>query len=72
MRVVREVETCFGVGGAPVGIDLERANFPVGWNRADHEEHQDQAGEEQEKPKPATPATVFVITLGHRDVRRGR
>ena len=70
MRVVREVETCFGVGGAPVGIDLERTNFPVGRNRADHEEHQDQAGEEQEESNLATPATVPFITRGHRDVRR--
>jgi hypothetical protein len=72
VRIISEVETGFGVGGTAARIDLERTNFPVGWNRAHHEEDQDQPGEEQEESSLATTPTVFVITRGHCDVRRGR
>jgi hypothetical protein len=68
VRVVREVETRLLVGRVTAGIDLERTDLPVGGNRLDQEEHQDQGAEEQDESKPPAAATV-VITRGHRDRR---
>jgi hypothetical protein len=60
VRVVGEVKTRLGVGGAAAGVDPERTDFPVGWNRTDQEEDQDQAEEEQEESKPPAPAAILV------------
>jgi hypothetical protein len=61
VRVVREVETRFGVRGAPAGIDLEGTDLPVGGNRANHEEDQDQAENEQQESKAPAPAAFFRV-----------
>lgn len=66
MRVVREVETRFGVRGTPADIEPEGTNFPVRGNRSHHEEGQDQPGEEQQETNPPAPAAVcFVIREPH-------
>jgi hypothetical protein len=61
VRVIGEVNARCRVGGASAGVDAERADFPVGGNRPNHEEDQDQRGEEeQEAESPPAAAVPFV------------
>jgi hypothetical protein len=47
VRVVREVEARLRVGGVAAGVEPERPNLPVGWDRADQEEDGHESGKEQ-------------------------
>lgn len=68
MRVIREIDTRRGVGGAAAGIDAERTDFPVGGNCADHEEDENQRREEEKEAKPPPLATVrLAIRAGRAD-----
>jgi hypothetical protein len=63
MGIVREVEAGLRIGGTADGIDPERTDFPVGRDRPDQEENQDQPGKKQEKSKPP-PAPAVLRILG--------
>jgi hypothetical protein len=62
VRVVREVDARRRVGRASAGIDPERADFPIGGNRPNHEEDKDQGGGEEQEAEPPPTATVLVVT----------
>jgi hypothetical protein len=61
VRVVREIDARRRVSGASAGIDAERADFPVGGNRPNHEEDKDQRGGEEQEAEPTPAATVPFI-----------
>jgi hypothetical protein len=61
MRVIREVEARFCIGGVPTGIDAERTDLPVARNRPNHEENQDQRAREQQDSKPPAAATFLRL-----------
>ena len=63
MRVVRKVEACLWVSGAAAGIDAERADFPIRWDGANHEEERDQAEEKQEEAQLPVPLALFRLLL---------
>jgi hypothetical protein len=61
VRVVREVDTGRRVGGATAGVDAERADLPIGGNRPNREEDEDQAGEEEQEAEPPATATASIV-----------
>jgi len=62
VRVVREIDARRRIGGASAGIDAERADFPVGRNRPNHEEDKDQGGGEKQEAEPPAAATIRFVT----------
>lgn len=63
MRVVGKVQTRLRVSRAAAGIDAERADFPIRWDGANHEEERDQAKEKQQEAQLPAPLALFRLLL---------